>query len=101
METFVSSNVILASESEDLQSCPWKFFNHILQYEFRKESSWHELAFRSNPQLISFTILDMLVATESEEDRQSSNTQVALNPYLVRKQNVNCRNKRTYFVFSS
>ena len=58
-EIFISSAVVLGKESTDLLSCPWKIFNHIIQYEFRQESNWHEIAYANNPNLI-FTSFNAL-----------------------------------------
>eukprot|EP00111_Clytia_hemisphaerica_P004531 TCONS_00012954-protein len=69
MKTFTTCNVILAEESEDLASCPWKFFDHVIQYEFRVESSWHEMAFECNWQL-GFTMLDVLQSIDATEENE-------------------------------
>ena len=57
METFYNANVILAQECEELQTCPWEYFQYVIQFEYRKESCWHELVFSSNPHLKEFVSL--------------------------------------------
>ena len=61
MQAFISSNVILAEENEDLQSCPWKYFQYVIQFEYREESKWHEMAYAGNNILNKFVMLNTVV----------------------------------------
>ncbi|XP_057292951.1 protein shortage in chiasmata 1 ortholog-like isoform X2 [Hydractinia symbiolongicarpus] len=47
IDTFYKANVIIAHENEDLQTCPWEYFQYVIQYEYNKESHWHEMIYQA------------------------------------------------------
>lgn len=74
MNVFMSSNVIFAQESEDLQACPWKYFHYVIQYEYRNESEWDAFALAKNPMMKGFFMLN--VVTDSLQDTCGMNIQI-------------------------
>ena len=60
VRTFNETNVMLAQqESVEIQSCPWEFFNHVIQFEFEESISLFEWIKSQNPRLESFVGLKM------------------------------------------
>ncbi|XP_065666959.1 protein shortage in chiasmata 1 ortholog isoform X4 [Hydra vulgaris] len=66
ISTFLNANVILAAESEDMLTCPWQYFQFVIQFEHRLESQWHDLIFESNPDLQQFVSLNVLINLSQE-----------------------------------
>ena len=60
IKTFNETNVMLAQqESVEIQSCPWEFFHHVIQFEFEESISLFECIKSQNPRLESFVGLKM------------------------------------------
>ena len=53
LEVFYKSNVILVHENNDLQSCPWEYFQYVIQFE-QSSASWIQVVLKSNPELKQF-----------------------------------------------
>ena len=66
MSRFSDANIILAAENEEMLSCPWEYFQYIIQFEHRLESHWHEIIIESNPELRQFVSLNVLVGSSQE-----------------------------------
>lgn len=50
LDVFYKSNVILVHNQNDIQSCPWQYFQYAIEFE-ESTNSWCELAFAGNPEL--------------------------------------------------
>ena len=60
LRTFNETNVMLAQqESVEVQSCPWEFFHHVIQFESEESISLFECIKSQNPRLESFVGLKM------------------------------------------
>lgn len=68
INTFYKANVIIAHENEDLQTCPWEYFQYVIQYEYNKESHWHEMIYQSNDRLHEFCALNIVMGSTVIED---------------------------------
>ncbi|XP_065683948.1 protein shortage in chiasmata 1 ortholog isoform X1 [Hydra vulgaris] len=80
ISTFLNANVILAAENEDMLTCPWQYFQFVIQFEHRLESQWHDLIFESNPELQQFVSLNVL--TNSSQESSLCNGIVEMNSYM-------------------
>ena len=67
-KSFHGSNIVFAEVSEELQFCPWTYFDFVFEYEYREDSQWYKLCYKENPKLKGFYSFKVETNASSSQD---------------------------------